>query len=223
MKEMTYQDMILNQLPVPHLLLQSYTKLGLNEHDLVVLLVIHHFIHRGKEFPQPVEIASYLTITEDECVQILRKLLDKKVLEIKELQTTNGKLSEAFSLEPLWQQIFAAQETEHAQEGKIFSLFEQEFGRPLSPFEIETINVWLDEDKMKPALIQAALREAVLMGKLNFKYIDRILREWKRKGIKTVEQVKQNAERVRREPIQKTYEVEKRDTSVYYNWLEGGK
>lgn len=223
MKDNSIQHILLNQLSVPIPLLQSYKKIGLNENDVVVLLLIHQFLHIGNDFPKPEEIASYLTISEDECVQILRKLMTKNVLEIKELENENGKLSEAYSLEPLWQRIYTATEREENDEGKIFVLFENEFGRPLSPFEIETINIWLDEDRLAPNIIQAALREAVLMGKLNFKYIDRILREWKRKGIKSVQQIKQMNDRVKREPKVKIFEREKRDTSVYYNWLEGGK
>src|SRR5699024_11453865 len=94
----------------------------------------------------------------------------------------------------LWKKLYTEEKQEENEEGTIFILFEQEFGRPLSPFEIETISVWLDEDKMKPSLIKAALREAVLMSKLNFKYIDRILREWKRKDIRSVEQARTEGE-----------------------------
>ena len=90
-------------------------------------------------------------------------------------------------------------------------------------FEIETINVWLDEDLMSPALIKAALRESVLMGKLNFKYIDRILREWKHKGIRSVEQARAESQSFRKNRVQKQYKVEQRDTSVYFNWLKGGE
>lgn len=223
MNENTYQHILLNQLPVPQQLLQHYARIGLNETELIVLLQIHHFLHIGNDFPQPGEIAKFLTISENECVHILRKLIDKNILEIKELKEENGQWSEAYSLEPLWTRIYAVEEPKENEEGKLFVLFENEFGRPLSPFEIETINVWLDEDKLAPKIIEAALREAVLMDKLNFKYIDRILREWKRKGIQSVEQVKQMNDRFRKESTVKKYEPKKRDTSVYYNWLEGGK
>src|SRR5699024_5492414 len=104
-------------------------------------------------------------------------------------------------------------------------LFEQEFARALSPFEIEMINAWLDDDQFLPSLIKAALREAVLMGKLNFKYIDRILREWKKKGVQTVEQAREIGKEFRKNQTNVTYQVEKNDRSIYYNWLEedGGK
>src|SRR5699024_10038094 len=105
--------------------------------------------------------------------------------------------------------------------GNIFIMFEKEFGRPISPFEIEMINTWLDVDKLNTNLILAALREAVLMGKLNFKYIDRILGEWKKKGIYTVHQAQEASNTIRKPNYQAPNEEEKRDTSFYYNWLEG--
>src|SRR5699024_12187052 len=71
-------------------------------------------------------------------------------------------LSEAYNLDPLWDKMIAPQadKEETMPEGTLFVLFEQEFGRPLSPFEIETINAWLDEDEIIPSLIKAALRRS---------------------------------------------------------------
>src|SRR5690606_14991388 len=150
----------------------------------------------------------------------------KNLLKIEQTKNSQQQLSEAYSLEPLWEKLFTPekkQEVESSDEGTLFILFEQEFGRPLSPFEIETISVWLDEDQLSPALIKAALREAVLMAKLNFKYIDRILREWKKKGIHTVEQAREASKRFRDNQVtrQANTTTQKRDTSFYYNWLEG--
>lgn len=67
-------------------------------------------------------------------------------------------------------------------EKSLYALFEDEFGRPLSPLEGETLSIWMDQDHHDAEMIRLALREAVLSGKLNFRYIDRILFEWKRKG-----------------------------------------
>src|SRR5699024_11206143 len=151
-----------------------------------------------------------------------KQLIQKNVIEIKELKNNVDQLSEAYSLEPLWQTLYQDKEKDQPnEEGTIFILFEQESARPLSPFEIETINIWLDEDNIKPSIIKAALRESVLMGKLNFKYIDRILREWKKKGIHSVEQAREESKNFHKHQVQKTYQTEKRDTSVYFNWLKG--
>src|SRR5690625_2982646 len=222
-KQESIQQILLEQISIPTKLFMTYSALGLTEVEVMVLLHIHRFLQAGIEFPTPKEIAEYLTIQEQECMTLLRKLMQKDVLAIKELKNNENQLSEAYSLEPLWEKLFKQEDNvqQPNEEGTIFIVFEQEFGRPLSPFEIETISVWLDEDEMKPALIKAALRESVLMGKLNFKYIDRILREWKKKGIRSVEQARTQGEKFRTNQVTKHYEVEKRDTSIYFNWLEG--
>src|SRR5690625_2926980 len=223
-KQTSFQHLFLDQLTIPKKLLTTYKTLGLNEQELVIILQIHRFLHENNEFPTPTELAASLTISETECVELLRKVIQKNIVEIKELRNEQNQLSEAYSLNPLWEKLFTQDEKSKKEiEGSIFILFEQEFGRPLSPFEIETINAWLDEDKIVPALIKAALRESVLMGKLNFKYIDRILREWKRKGIHSVEQAREEGRTIRKHQVKKQYETAKRDTSVYFNWLEGGK
>lgn len=71
---------------------------------------------------------------------------------------------------------------------QVFASFEQEYARPLSPMEYEAISGWID--RYSKDLILLALREAVFAGKLHFRYIDRILLEWERQRIKTVEQAK---------------------------------
>lgn len=215
------EELMLNQFTMPVKLLTDYKTLGLQEVDLMVILHIHRFLQAGNTFPTPAELAEYVTVTETEVTQYLRKLIQKNMLEIKEL-SAGGELSEAYSLQPLWQKLMTEEQpNEPNHEGTIFILFEQEFGRPLSPFEIETITIWLDEDKMQPALIKAGLREAVLMGKLNFKYIDRILREWRHKGIRSVEEAREESKAFHKGQPKKQYQTEKRDTSVYFNWIKG--
>lgn len=79
----------------------------------------------------------------------------------------------------------------------LYSIFEQEFARPLSPMEYETITGWIERDRYPEPLIVLALKEAVFAGKVNFRYIDRILLEWQRNSIRTVEQAKAYAQRFR--------------------------
>lgn len=219
----SFQQLLEDLLPVPSSLLTSYKSLGLNEQEVIVILQIYRFIQFKNEFPTPAELAQYVTITEQQCLEILKKLIQKNLLTIEERNNEYDQFSEAYNLDVLWERLYSQrEEVEEENIGEIFILFEQEFGRPLSPFEIETINTWLDVDLMKPELIKAALREAVLMNKLNFKYIDRILREWNRKGIRTVEQARDASRSFHTAQPKKEYKKRERDTSVYYNWLEGG-
>ncbi|MCC2251258.1 MAG: DnaD domain-containing protein [Bacillota bacterium] len=222
-KQISIQDILLNQIQIPVELFLAYKDLGLNEKEVMLLLQIQRFLQDRVDFPTPDQLAAYVTMDEKECAHLLRALIQKDMLAIKQQEREGEKLSEAYCLTPLWNKLFSSdtQQQEASTDGTIFILFEQEFGRPLSPFEIETINAWLDQDHISPALIKAGLRESVLMGKLNFKYIDRILREWKKKGIHTVEQARNASKQFHSSQTGTNQPTKKRDTSFYYNWLEG--
>ncbi|GGM23081.1 DNA replication protein [Paraliobacillus quinghaiensis] len=222
-----YQAFLKDQLTIPTKLLTEYHTHDLTEKEVVVILQLHRFSLIGIYLPTPDEIASYVSFDQQECAMILRRLMQKNMLSIEQDQAEQAMVDEHYSLEPLWNLLYKPQKPKQEnpdseQAMNIFILFEQEFGRPLSPFEIETINIWIDEEEQKPALIKAALREAVLMSKLNFKYIDRILREWKKKGIRSVEQARTHSKSFHNH--QSNQEVKqdqpKRDVSLYYNWLE---
>ena len=93
----------------------------------------------------------------------------------------------------------APRETAASRRKDLFTVFESEFARPLSPMEYETIVNWLDQDKYSDSLIMTALKEAVFAGKVHFRYIDRILMEWQRNRITTPEEAKAYTERFRGE------------------------
>ena len=76
----------------------------------------------------------------------------------------------------------------------LFTIFEKEFGRTISPTEYEKINSWLNEDIDKTLIVEA-LKEAVYNSTTSLRYIETILYSWKKKGIKTKEDV--NKERIR--------------------------
>src|SRR5699024_12340721 len=99
----------------------------------------------------------------------------------------------------------------------IFIEYEYESGCTITPCETEAITVWLDEDLIQASLIKAGVREAVLMGILNFRYIDRILRVLQKNGIKSVEEAREASKPVHKNKQQRTYKKEKRDTTIYFN------
>lgn len=55
--------------------------------------------------------------------------------------------------------------------------------------EMQTVNQWLDEEYYQLDLVQLALKEAVLAGKYNLKYIEGILRRWRQSRLTTPQQV----------------------------------
>ena len=62
-----------------------------------------------------------------------------------------------------------------------------EFGRYPTPFEIEDLKAFLQDHKKE--VIKLAIKECVGNGKPYFKYLESILRDWKQKGLVTVELV----------------------------------
>lgn len=72
----------------------------------------------------------------------------------------------------------------------ILELFQSEFRRLLSGFEIEEIKHLLNENDAE--LVKEALKTAINLGKPNIKYIGGILRNWQLNQVTTVEQVRQS-------------------------------
>ena len=71
--------------------------------------------------------------------------------------------------------------------GTCITLFEQEYGRPLSPMESDDILHLYDTYGLE--LVKEALRRAVAQGKRSISYIKGILSRWKSAGLKTIREV----------------------------------
>ena len=217
---------------IPSLLFSEYRNLNLNETELVLLLNIHTFLEKGNYFPTPEELSGRMTISTAECNEMLRRLLQRGFLEITDQYSNDGIRFEKYSIKPLWERLIeqfllnhqnnSQEYSKKTDEMDLYTCFEKEFGRPLSPFECESLAMWMDDDQHAPIIIKAALREAVMSGKLNFRYIDRILFEWKKNGIKTMEQAKNQGLKFRQKQMQKNnLKEEAHNSSVpFYNWLE---
>ena len=71
-----------------------------------------------------------------------------------------------------------------------------EFGRYPTPFEIEDLKAFLQDHNKE--VIKLAIKECVGNGKPYFKYLSSILRDWKQKGLVTVELVENRQKPTRR-------------------------
>lgn len=69
----------------------------------------------------------------------------------------------------------------------IYDFIENNFARTLSAIEYEEISKWEDNE-----LTRYAIKQAVLNGKYNIKYISRILENYKIKNIKTIQEAQQD-------------------------------
>lgn len=212
---------------IPVILLENYAKLGLNEMEFMTLLHVSRFVEEGTAFPTPEEIVARMSINSEECSNILRNLVRSGFLMMKQMKDSHF-ISEYYSTEPLWDKLILLLNVVEQQKSvnnneSLYTIFEQEFGRPLSPLECETLISWEEHEEHTHIMIKSALKEAVISGKLNFKYIDRILFEWKKNGIKTPEQAIQQGKKFRQFQSNKNTQqpiVQNRKEVSFYNWLE---
>ena len=168
---------------------------------------------------------------------LYQRLIQKGLLELKQDSDENGIYYEKFSLYPIWERLLNKLEQQQTvqvlkqdklDDRAIYTLLEQELGRLLSPIEIETVGMWLDQDQHSPEMIKEAIKEAVLANKTSLRYIDRILFEWKKKNFKTIEQVQKQAEQFRGRTVNTrptTAQAQKAEQptekkSGFYNWLD---
>lgn len=217
-------------LSIPTFLITHFKNLKLTESELVLLLQVISYQNKGNDFPTPEELSTRMTTSADICANMLRTLVQKGIINITDEYSPDGIRFEKYSLQPLWEKLIdlfllmkKAEEstTKRTSEDDLYICFETEFGRPLSPFEIETLAMWIDDDRHDATIIKAALKEAVISGKLNFRYIDRILFEWKKNGVKTVEQAKSYGLKFRQKSRpQPNSQKQSTEPVPIYNWLE---
>lgn len=178
---------------VSNYLIQHYQEIGLSDQELILYLNLTSYASQNNVFPSMEILSRNLHVSESEVFNLISNLERKQVLSI-ETRDVDGKVSSYYDLNHLYQleikeksEIKQTSNSTNNSFNQLIKKFEVEFGRPLSPIEMEKINGWLEVDHFRPELIEMALREAVLAQVYNFKYIDRILMTWHKRNIKTVQ------------------------------------
>lgn len=80
----------------------------------------------------------------------------------------------------------------------IYDFLQKELGRTLSPAEIEKVKEWEDNE-----LTRYAVKVAILNGAYTINYIDTIIYNWQKLGIKSVSQAQEETKRHRDKKISK--------------------
>lgn len=196
---------------VPEYLLKNYINLGLNSNLLIIIIYLINL-----DMPiicDYTKIGEDLNISKNDILSAINELKEKGFIEVELKKNSSSRLEEYINLEPLYNKLFLfmIDKDEQKEDSNIYSSFEKELGRILSPIEYELIGGWLDLN-YKEEIILAALKEAVFNGVNNFRYIDRILFEWNKKGIDSIEKVNKNKKEFKK---QKEEDIEVPD----YDWL----
>lgn len=166
---------------IPSLLFYNYRKLNMNAEELILV----SYLLNSDSFFNPKKISTELSIPLGELMETLDHLKELDLVRV-ELKKVNNVRAEIINMEGFYNKLISLlmDEEPAKRDSHIFELFEKEFGRTLSPMEYEIINAWQDSDILEETII-LALKEAVYNGVNNLRYIDKILSEWSKKGIKT--------------------------------------
>lgn len=180
-----------SDLVIPAILLSNYKELKINEKELLFLALLMSY-NKPISF-DPGYFSSVLSFEMNEIIEIISSLTSKKYIDMQ-VKKENGKMKEYLNIDSLYEILLAlsideTEVVEEKEESKIYEIIEQELGRTLSPIEYETIGGWLNAN-ISEELIKEALKEAVLNGVNNLKYIDKILYDWTKKGYKKASDIK---------------------------------
>ena len=200
-----------NQYIIPGYVFKYAKDLDLDMNSLILLI---YFLNKpNKSIFNYKKIVEDLNFSEKKLLDSISKLKEKNILLILMEKNDSGVLEEKVDISLFYEIIFSKMIDERKNEEtekELYDSFEKEFGRTLSPMEYEIINSW-KEKGVSNELILLALKEAVYNGVNNLRYIDKILYEWNKKGIKNSKDVKKH---------EKIKEEEKDDNSSYeYDWL----
>ena len=188
-------------------LLFNYKNLNITDSEFIVLI---YLINQSSDIYNPKQISNDLKLGLNDVLELINSLIEKGIIKI-ELKKINNIRTEVIDLETLYEKIaFSLEPKEDKKESNIYSTFETEFGRTLSPMEYEIITGWI-ESGYTEELITLALKEATYNGVSNLRYIDKIIYEWGKKGIKTKEDVEKNRKQFKNTEKKELFE---------YNWLD---
>ena len=207
---------ILKMKPIvlPRFLFNYYIRLGITAEELIVLIFIIDIGDKVIYDPETISIS--LGMDKYKVMELLNNLNEKKIISITVEKNTDGKRAEYISLDLLYSKIMTIlvgdkKEEKTLDNSDIFSIFESEFGRTISPMECQVIKSWID-DNFSHELIMEALKEAIYNGANSLRYIETVLYSWRKKGYKTKQDVIKGKAKIHEN---KKEEVE----PFYYDWL----
>ena len=184
---------------IPGILLKYSKMLNINSDEIIFLAYI---MKSEEKYTFDIEeLNRELGFDIPNIMTIVDSLTNKKLLVMNIEKNKNGMMMEYLDVSFLFTKVldFILEESNDiknnsSNDSNIYEIIEKEFGRTISPIEYETIKGWLDS-AISEELIKEALKEAVLNGVNNLKYIDKILYEWNKKGYKKVIDIKKKKDK----------------------------
>lgn len=205
---------------IPIYFLQHYKEFKLNMEEFIFLMYLYNL---GNKFLfDPGKFSEDLNLKLTDVMNYISILTDKHFIRVEVLKNEKGLMEEVVILDEFYNKlslitIDEVNNTSNSDSSSIFEIIEKEFGRTLSPIEYEIIKAWLDNG-MSEELIKEAIKEATLNNVSNLRYIDKILYEWGKAGIKTRDDVEKNRKKRNDNHNQQVEDIDM--DIVDWNWFD---
>jgi len=195
---------------IPKLLFDNYKKIGLSSDELIFII----YLINNNDIFNPKQISNNLSISLNEVMNTMEKLSSKGIIKL-ELKKIGNLRNEYINIDGLYSKLtfYILNEEKEEKKTSIYDIFEKEFARTISPMEYEIINAWLENGTTEETII-LALKEATYNGVSNLRYIDKIISEWSKKGIKTKEDIEKS-----RKNFKQKKETKLNNEIFDYDWL----
>ena len=218
MKEQLYKLLTSKRLVVSDYLIKVaiLNNLSLNE-----FLVLAYFDNSFNNTFEVELVSNTLGLDFNVTMEAFNSLMIKGLVSLESVKDIENRLNEVVVLDGVYSSVIdnTISETKEEVKEAIFKIFERELGRTISSMELELINGWLISGTPEE-LILGALREAVYNGVNNFRYIDKIIYEWEKKGFKTMDDVNSYV-RNRREAKNSDKVISKKEQDILdFDWLD---
>lgn len=190
MNKVKLNDLIKDDnLVIPIYMLRLYKKYNLKLDEFIFLMYLYN-----KKFTifDPEFIANELNYDIMEVMGYISVLADKGLITL-DIDKNSGVIEEKISLNNFYEKITASlindlEEEKIETDNSVYEEIEREFNRKLTPMECEVIKEWQDNN-YSYEMIHEAVKEASLNGVSNLRYIDKILFDWMKKGIRKKEDI----------------------------------
>ncbi len=219
MKEQLYKVLTSKKLVISDYLIKVSLDNNLSLNEFLVLVYFDNSFSSNFDIEL---LSNTLGIDLNSAMEAFNSLMVKGLVSLESVKDLENRLNEVVKLDGVYASVIEKTMVEAKDEVKedIFKVFERELGRTMSSMELELINGWLISGTPEE-LVLGALREAVYNGVTNFRYIDKIIYEWERKGFKTMDDVN-NHIKYRRSEKSKDKVVSKKEQEILdYDWLDG--
>lgn len=203
---------------IPIYFLKHYKEFKLEINEFIFLMYLYNL---GNKFLfNPSKFSFDLNMDLADVMNYISILTDKKFIRVEVLKNEKGLMEEVVILDDFYNKlsllVMDNVNDKKIEDSNIFEVIEKEFGRTLSPIEYEIIKAWL-ENNMSEELIKEAIKEATFNGVSNLRYIDKILYEWGKLGIKNVKDVEENRKkRAKKRDIDEDIDMD----IVDWNWFD---